>query len=94
MSDTSGNVSSPTKLLGSNNIGHKSEQLLNPALQSHLSLAFHTDKSAINHFQYKNKAMKSLGQSCKQFIHRICRQAGDQAMEGLTAGSDSSVSVL
>lgn len=94
MSDTSGDVSSPTKLPGSNNVGHKFEQLLNPVLQSHLSLAFHTDVSTINHFQYKNKSMKYLGQSCKQFIHRICRQAVDQTMEGLTAESDSTVSVL
>lgn len=97
VSDTSGDVSSPTpvtmKLLGSNNVGHKFEQLLTPVLQSDLSLDFHTDVSTINHFQYKNKAMKYLGQSCKQFIHRICRLAGDKTMEGATAESDSSDSV-
>lgn len=80
--------------LGSNNAGHKFEQLLNLELQSYLSLAFHTDVSTINHFQCKNKATKYLGQLYKQFIHRICRKAGDQAMEGLTAESDSSVPVL
>lgn len=47
--------------------------------------------STVNHFHYKNKAVKDLGRSCKQFTHIICRQVSDQAMEGLTAESHSSV---
>lgn len=98
MSDTSDDVSLPIlvtmKLLGSNHVGHKFEQLLNLVLQSYLSLAFHTDVPTINHFQHRNKAMKYLGQSCKQFIQRICRQVWNQATERLIAESDSSVSVL
>lgn len=51
------------ELSGSDNVGRKFEQFLNPVLQSFLSLAFHTDTSTINHFQFKSKAFKYLGQS-------------------------------